>query len=84
MQLEERISAVLVEYAQVAPTLPLKPSLSLRDDLAIESLSLVSVILRLGEELGVDVVDSALDLSSLKNVSDIFALGRTLQNSIQH
>ncbi|MGZ3688080.1 MAG: acyl carrier protein [Bdellovibrionota bacterium] len=84
MQLEDRISEVLVEYARVTPVLPLDPSLSLRDDLAIESLSLVSIVVRLGEEFGVDVMDTALELGSLTTVKDLIALGRTLQSSTQH
>ena len=84
MQLESLISNILLEYAQAAPTtFPLSPSLSLRDDLAIESLSLVSIVLRLGEEFGVDVVDSALELGSLRSVSDLLALGRNLKASVQ-
>lgn len=82
LSLENRISAILLEYAQVeASTLPLAPKLSLKNDLAIESLSLVSVVLRLGDELGVDVVDSGLELTTLKTVADLVALGRDLQTS---
>jgi acyl carrier protein len=81
-QLEECITEILREYSQASslPS-PLKPSLSLRDDLAIESLSLVSVVLRLGDILGVDVVDSGFELHTLDTVGSLMALGKKLQIS---
>src|SRR5476649_1455734 len=59
--LDAQVERLVLEYAQKAPPkLPLNPLLSLQSDLAIESLSLVSLAVRLGDELGVDV--SALNL----------------------
>jgi acyl carrier protein len=76
---EDRVTRVLLEYAERAPTGgTLAPSLSLRRDLAIESLTLVSVMLRLGEELGVDVVEAGIELSGLETVADVLRVGRAL------
>lgn len=84
-QLEDRINGILLEYAQVTPkSLPLDRALSLRNDLAIESLSLVSVVLRLGDDIGVDVVDAGLDLSTLATVGDLLKLGQNLQVARGH
>jgi acyl carrier protein len=81
--LETRIGGILLEYAQVAKTLPLDASLSLRGDLAIESLSLVSVVLRIGDEFGVDIAntDTELELSRFETVGDMLALAQSLQVS---
>src|SRR5258708_9096602 len=55
---EARVERLVLEYAQSVPEgRPLDPGLSLQNDLAIESLSLVSLALRLGGEFGVDLVD---------------------------
>jgi len=80
--LEDRINAILLEYAQAAQgTSSLDASLSLRNDLAIESLSLVSVVLRIGDEFGVDIAStegSELELSRFETVGDLWQLGRKL------
>ena len=76
--IEETIAKLLLEYAQNSLPQPVPPELSLRDDLAIESLSLVSVVLRLGEELGVDVVDSGIEVGGLVTVGDLISLARSL------
>src|SRR5712691_13406826 len=63
---EQRITRLVLEYAQNVPqdgqAHPLEPRLSLRKDLEIESLSLVSVAIRLGEEFDVDLVEAGVDL----------------------
>ena len=52
---ESCVERLVLEYAQSVPSeRPLRPSLSLRNDLAIESLALVSLALRLGGELDGD------------------------------
>lgn len=80
--LEERITRLLVEYAQSIPDeRPLDPALSLRKDLAIESLSLVSLTLRLGDELAVDVVEMGLELGKLETFGDLVRVGRLLMDS---
>jgi len=77
--IEEKITRLLLEYAQnTVPERPLPPALSLRADLAIESLSLVSVALRLGEELSVDIVESGLELGRLDTVGDLIAAAHAL------
>jgi acyl carrier protein len=83
--LEDRISGILLEYAQnTLQSQALSASQSLRNDLAIESLSLVSVVLRIGDEFGVDIASSGgeLELSSFETVGDMWRLGQSfLQTS---
>ena len=77
--MEERITRLLLEHAQnVPPERPFPLGLSIRKDLAVESLSLVSVTIALGEELGVDVVELGIDLGGLDTVGDMVAFGRSL------
>jgi acyl carrier protein len=73
------IARLLAEYAQKPLASPLDPRLSLRDDLAVESLSLVSLVVRLGDKLGVDAADDSLDLAGLATVGDLLALARRLE-----
>ena len=78
--MQECVERLILEYAQSVPEArPLDPALSLHDDLAIESLSLVSLTLRLGSEFGVDVVDSGLELGGLKTLGDLVEVARKLQ-----
>ena len=77
--LESCVERLVLEYAQsVTPERPLRASLSLRNDLAIESLSLVSLTLRLGGELGVDIVEQGVELGRLSTVGDLLDVARTL------
>jgi acyl carrier protein len=81
--LSERVSRLVLEYAQERPTgvsdgAPLDGKLTLRGDLAIDSLALVSLTIRLGEELEVDVVESGLDFSQLETVADLMAIADKL------
>jgi acyl carrier protein len=76
--LESWVGRLLGEYAQRPVTGALDPALSLRDDLAIESLSLVSLVVRLGDELGVDASDDSLELAGLSTVGDLYGLARRL------
>jgi acyl carrier protein len=77
--LEACVERLVLEYAQSVPAeLPLEPRLSLRNDLAIESLSLVSLALRLGGELGVDIVEQGVELGRLSTVGDLLDVARTL------
>jgi len=76
------VESLVVEYAQSLPaTRPLDPRLSLRNDLVIESLSLVSLAVRLGDEFGVDVVDLGLELGDLKTLGDLVNMARTISRS---
>ena len=77
--LEACVERLVLEYAQSVPVdLPLEPRLSLRNDLAIESLSLVSLALRLGGELGVDIVEQGVELGKLSTVGDLLDVARML------
>ena len=77
---EEQVTRLLAGYAQRPPGSRPDPRLSLRDDLGIESLALVSLVVRLGDELGVDASDDGLDLAGLSTVGDLGALARRLGN----
>ena len=80
--LEARVERLVLEYAQILPSVrPLDPALSLREDLVIESLSLVSLTLQLGDELGVNVMDSGIELGELKTLGDLLAMARMLSRS---
>lgn len=77
--MEACVERLVLEYAQSVPAeLPLEPRLNLRNDLAIESLSLVSLALRLGGELGVDIVEQGVELGKLSTVGDLIEVARTL------
>ena len=77
--MEACVERLVLEYAQSSPAeLPLEPRLSLRNDLAIESLSLVSLALRLGGELGVDIVEQGVELGKLSTVGDLLDVARAL------
>ena len=79
---EARVERLVLEYAQSVPARrPLEAGLSLRDDLAIESLSLVSLAVRLGDELGVDVVDMGLELGDVKTLGDLVKVAHTISST---
>jgi acyl carrier protein len=77
--MEERITRLLLDHAQNVPAeRPFPLGLSIRKDLAVESLSLVTVTLNLGEELGIDVVEAGIELGGLDTVGDLVAVGNGL------
>jgi acyl carrier protein len=77
--MEERITRLVIEYAQSPPAaLPLDPRLSLRKDLSIDSLALVSLALRLGEEMSYDVAQMGIELGRLETLGDLVALGNAM------
>ncbi len=81
--IERTVNRLVLEYAQARPATPLAAAqldrgLTLRGDLAIDSLALVSLTLRLGEELAVDVVESGLEFSQLQTVGDLLAIAERL------
>jgi acyl carrier protein len=79
---EAQVERLVREYSQSAPPEgPLSPRLSLRDDLAIESLTLVSLAVQLGSELGVDVVDVGLELGEVKTLGDLVRVARGISDS---
>jgi len=49
-----------------------------RNDLVLESLSLVSLAVRLGEELGVDIVDLGLELGDVKTLGDLMTMAHII------
>jgi acyl carrier protein len=78
---EARVERLVLEYAQSTPSKrPLDLRLSLRDDLAIESMSLLSLTVRLGDELEVDVLDLGLELGNLQTVGDLVRTARKLSH----
>jgi acyl carrier protein len=78
--MEACVERLVLEYAQSVPAArPLDPRLSLQNDLAIESLSLVSLALRLGTEFGVDIVEQGLELRDLKTLGDLLNVAQTLK-----
>jgi acyl carrier protein len=82
---QARVERLVSEYAQNAPARrPLDPSLSLKEDLEIESLSLVSLTLRLGDEFGVDVVELGLELDGVKTVGDLITIAQSLQGHVRN
>ena len=78
MDVDARIATLVLEYAQVPPAGPLNPKASLRKDLGVDSLALVSVAVALGDQFGVDLVEWGADLSKLETVADLIALGQAL------
>jgi hypothetical protein len=73
------VTDLLLEHAQNVPSQrPFPGALSIRKDLAVESLSLVAVTLRLGEELNVDVLEAGIELGGLDTVDDLVAVARRL------
>lgn len=80
--LEDRVERLVLEYAQSLPAArPLDRGLSLRNDLVIESLSLVSLTLRLGDELGVDLVEVGFELGDVKTVGDLVSMAQAIERS---
>ena len=76
---EARVERLISEYAESVPTeRPLDTRLSLRDDLAIESLSLVSLTLRLADELGVNVEELDIELGDVKTLGDLVRVAHAL------
>ena len=76
---EASVERLVVEYAGNLPARrPLEASLSLKDDLAIESLSLVSLTIRLGQELGLDVAELGLEFGEMRTVGDLVRVAHSL------
>ncbi len=75
----DRVERIVLEYAQTVPSKrPLDARLTLREDLAIESLSLVSLTLRIGDELGVDVMEAGVELGAVKTLGDLIRMAEDL------
>jgi acyl carrier protein len=78
VDVDARVAALVLEYSQSPPSGPLDPKASLRNDLGVDSLSLVSVALALGDQFGIDLVEWGADLSKLETLADLIALGQAL------
>lgn len=73
------VTRLLHEYAPALPDArPLPPALSLRRDLGLESLALVSVMVRLGDELSADLSEMGFDLGGIDTVADLIDVAQTL------
>ncbi len=81
MNVDERVEALVLEYSQSPPAGSLDRKASLREDLGVDSLSLVSVAVRLGDDFGVDLVEWGADLGKLVTLGDLIALGHELARS---
>ena len=80
---ESMITDLILEYALNAPAeRPLRAELSLRDEIGLDSFSLVSVMLRLGEELNVDLMEEStrlgIDLQNILTFGDLVRLSRAI------
>ncbi len=78
MDVDARVAALVREYSSSPRTGPLDPKASLRNDLGVDSLSLVSVTVTLGDELGIDLVEWGADLAKLVTLADLVELGHAL------
>ena len=83
---ESMITDLILEYALSAPAdRPLRAEFSLRDDIGLDSFSLVSVILRLGEELNVDLMEEStrlgIDLQSIATFGDLVRLSQAISKA---
>lgn len=80
--IEATITGLVLEYALHAPAdRPLRPEMSLREEIGLDSFSLVSLMLRLGEEFNVDLAEEStrlgINLEEISTFGDLVRLGRT-------
>lgn len=78
VDVDARVEALVLEYSHSPPDGPLDRKASLRNDLGVDSLSLVSVAVALGDQFGIDLVEWGADLSKLETLADLIALGHAL------
>jgi len=79
---EARVERLVLEYAQIIPDArPIPAGLALREQLGIESLALVSLVLRLADDLGVNVVELGVELGNVKTVGDLVGVAHELSSS---
>jgi acyl carrier protein len=76
LDLEALVGRLVKEYAEVPLQGDPDPDASLRRDLGIESLSLVSLALRIGEALAVDQTAAGHELHRIDTVADLIAMCR--------
>jgi acyl carrier protein len=78
---EALVARLVREFAPIPnDDRPLDPGLAL-NQLGIESLSLVSLLVRIGDELGVDVVESGVELGYPKTIGDLLEVVRILSKT---
>ncbi len=78
--MSERITRLLLQHAQSGDLArQLSPRLSIRNELGVDSLSLVSVLVELGAELNIDITESGVELSRIETVGDLIGIGDHLQ-----
>ncbi len=76
---QSRVERLLLEYAQTIPKKrPLEAGLDLREELGLESLALVSLVLRMADELGVDAIELGVELGAVKTVGDLVGVAQAL------
>jgi acyl carrier protein len=82
-EIHDCIRGILVDYCELNASAPLDLSLSIREDLAIDSLTFVSIILRLEDALKVDLLESGIELHTISTIGDLVRAGQSLQQSSQ-
>jgi acyl carrier protein len=75
------IRGILSDYCELKSDAPMDLTLSIRNDLAIDSLTFVSIILRLEDSLQVDLLESGIELHKIESIGDLIDVGQSLQKS---
>lgn len=76
---ETRVTRLVLEYCVRAPDgRPLDAGLVLKEQLGLESMSLVSLLVRMGDELGIDIAERELELGKIKTVGDLVRVAQML------
>jgi acyl carrier protein len=79
---EARVTRLVLEYCVRAPdSRPLDAGLVLKEQLGIESMSLVSLLVRLGDELGIDIAELDLELGNIKTMGDLLRVAQMLSDT---
>jgi acyl carrier protein len=81
VDVDARVEALIREYSARLPSGPLDPKASLRNDLGVDSLSLVSVAVALGDDFGIDLAEWGADLAKLVTLEDLKTLGHALSRA---
>ena len=80
--MSERVTRILMQHAQSGVLVgQLSPRLSIRNELGVDSLSLVSVLVELGAELNIDITEAGVELSRIETVGDLIGIGDQLATS---
>jgi acyl carrier protein len=79
--LQDCIRGILSDYSELNPSAPLNLSLSIRNDLAIDSLTFVSILLRLEDALEVDLIEKGVELHTIESVGDLIDIARSLSTT---